>query len=361
VYERAEGKARSTFLSGNGPLVQVLQNALKSTVFVRDLHKFITGFGTSDRVPEQHVIVFDEAQRAWDAEYMFSKKGVAQSEPELLVQIADQLPGWAALVGLVGTGQAIYSGEEGGLPLWRSAFAEAREPWEIYCSPAVAESFAGLDVTLCPQLELEIPLRARRGERLHDWVTALLEGRLAEAESIATALAAADYPIYVTRSLDEARTYARERYRGEPDPRYGLLASSHARNLETYGVDNTWFGTRRINVGKWFNAAPSDPVSCCSLDSVVTEFQCQGLELDLPIVCWGTDLSWQGNGWQLAPRRRQYPIAEPETLLRNTYRVLLTRGRDGLLIWVPPDGALEETARALAIAGAIANWPQILA
>lgn len=361
VYERTEGKARSTFLSGNGPLVQVLQDALKSRVFVRDLHKFITSFGTSDRVPDQHVIVFDEAQRAWDADYMLAKKGLAHSEPELLVAIAERLPEWAALVGLVGTGQSIYSGEEGGLPLWRVAFAESGEAWEVYCPPSVAAAFEGLEVKIRPELELDVPLRARRGEHLHDWVSALLDGRLGDAEAIATELATADYPIYMTRDLNEAKEYARERYRGEPDPRFGLLASSHARNLETHGVDNTWLGTKSTNVAKWFNAPQSDPKSCCSLDRVVTEFQCQGLELDLPILCWGNDLAWQGNSWVLSPRRRQHRIEDPEALLRNTYRVLLTRGRDGLVVWVPPDAFLDETAAAVKVAGAIADWPEVRA
>ena len=357
VYERSNGKALSTFLSGNGPLVAVLQDALKSTVFVRDLHKFITSYGSSSRVPEQHVLVFDEAQRAWDSGYMFKQKGIAHSEPELLVAIAGRLAGWAALVGLVGTGQAIYSGEEGGLPLWREALATGADDWEIFCPPSIADHFSDLDVFVHPELELQVPLRARRGERLHQWVTAVLDGRLREADSEADALRKADYPIYVTRDLEEAKEYAEERYRNEPDRRFGLVASSHANNLEDHGVDNTWFATRRTNVAKWFNEPRRDSRSCCALTGPVTEFQCQGLELDLPIVCWGDDLLWSHNDWLLRPRRRRYPIEDPETLLRNTYRVLLTRGRDALIIWVPGDTRLDETARALEVAGATADWP----
>lgn len=270
VYERAEGKPQSTFLSGNGPLVAVLQDALKSRVFVRDLHKFISSYGASTRVPEQHLLVFDEAQRAWDSGYMFKQKGVAHSEPELLVRIAERLPGWASLVGLVGTGQEIYSGEEGGLPLWREALAAAEESWEVFCPPEVAGSFEGLDVRVHDELELRVSLRSRQAERLHDWVAAVLEARIAYADSVALGLAQSDYPLYITRSLADAGDYARERYRGEDDLRYGLLASSHANNLEKHGVDNSWQGTRRTNFAKWYNAAPNDPQSCCALTEPVT-------------------------------------------------------------------------------------------
>ena len=361
VYERADAKATSTFLSGNGPLVQVLQDALGSGVFVRDLHKFITSYGKTARVPDQHVLVFDEAQRAWDSGYMFQKKGVPHSEPELLVGIADRLPSWATLIGLVGTGQAIYSGEEGGMPLWREAAAASEEPWEVFCPPELTEIFRGLDVTVVDDLDLGISLRSRQAEDLHEWVAAVLAGDLSAAESIASKEWRASFPLYLTRNLDEAREYARERYSNEPDPRYGLLASSHATNLEQLGIDNSWITTSRMKLARWYNAPPDDALSCCSLTQPVTEFSCQGLELDLPIVCWGNDARWVGNGWAYQPKRRQYPITDPIGLLRNTYRVLLTRGRDGLLIWVPPTAEMDETARALELAGVAGDWQRQIA
>ena len=353
VYERAEAKAGSTFLSGNGPLVKVLQDALHSTVFVRDLHKFITGFGMTDRVPEQQLIVFDEAQRAWDSQYMLEKKHINHSEPELLLSIGERLPDWVTLVGLVGTGQSIYSGEEGGMALWREALDRVdTNSWEIFCPPTILDHFADVAPHVSPALELVVPLRSRQAEQLAEWVDLLLRGKLGAAEAIAESLRQADFPVYVTRDLEAAKEYARTRYEGEPDPRYGLLATSHARNLERHGVDNSWLATSRMNVPKWFNAPPADPKSCCALNQPVTEFDCQGLEIDLPIVCWGDDAIWQQDGWVLRPRRRKYPIERPEELLVNSYRVLLTRGRDGLVIWVPPERELDETAEALAIVGA---------
>jgi hypothetical protein len=196
-------------------------------------------------VPEQHVLVFDEAQRAWDSGYMFQKKGIVHSEPELLVGIADRLPGWAALVGLVGTGQAIYSGEEGGMPLWRDAIGSSSEDWEIFCPPELAEVFSG-SATAIGDLDLGLSLRSRQAANLHEWVAALLAGELGVAEAIASGEWRQTFPLYLTRELDEAREYARERYSNDPDARYGLLASSHANNLEELGVNNSWIATSRV-------------------------------------------------------------------------------------------------------------------
>ena len=109
--------------------------------------------------------------------------------------------------------------------------------------------------------------------------------------------------------------------------------------------------TKNVKKGRWFNAPPEDPLSCCALEAVVTEFGCQGLELDLPIVCWGSDHRWDSGHWQLSPTRRRDPVDDPVTLLRNAYRVLLTRGRDGLVIFVPPDRELDETFDVLQDAG----------
>jgi DUF2075 family protein/ferredoxin-NADP reductase len=360
VHEQSVERATSTFLSGNGPLVQVLQDALKSQVFVRDLHKFITSYGLTERVPDQQLIVFDEAQRAWDSGYMFRKKGVAHSEPELLLRIGERLPSWASLVGLVGTGQSIYSGEEGGMALWRQALDSLdSSQWEIFCPPSLASYFEGLDCEVLSDLELLVPLRSRQAEQLAVWAGATLAGEITNAESFAGSLRDADFPLYVTRDLEAAKQYARERYSGEPDARYGLVATSHAKNLEALGVNNSWIVTSRMNIAKWFNAPSDDPKSCCALTQPVTEFGCQGLELDLPILCWGDDMVWIENEWDLRPKRRQYPIEEPKELLRNAYRVLLTRGRDGLIIWVPPDQALDETADVLTLAGAARDFERL--
>jgi hypothetical protein len=353
VYERTGTTATATFLSGNGPLVAVLQDALKSRVFVRDLHKFITSYGQTTKVPEQHVLVFDEAQRAWDREYMHHKRGVPKSEPELLTAIGERLPGWAALVGLVGDGQEIHSGEEAGLGQWREALLppSASERWQVHCAPRLVDDFSDLDVTTHDQLDLTISLRTKRAEHLHDWVARVLNGSPALANPLAQRIQAQAYPMYLTRDLDAAKGYVRAMLGEAPEWRTGLLASSHAKLLPKYGIDNGFMATSRMNIAKWFNAPTDDPKSSNALTQPVTEFGCQGLELDLPILCWGEDYRWQGDQWHKTPIRRKYRQDDPEELLRNAYRVLLTRGREGLVIYLPDDPRLDLTEMVLLAAG----------
>jgi len=355
VHERTEKHGRATFLSGNGPLVQVLQDALQSRVFVRDLHAFIKTYALNlkPKTPDEHVIVFDEAQRAWDSAYMNEKKGIERSEPDLLIEIGERIEDWAALVGLVGEGQEIHSGEESGISQWGVAAStpNAKKKWVVHCPPKLVTTFTNLDVVPHEELDLNVTLRSRRAEDLHNWVQLLLEGSLVLAHKQSLKVHDQRYQIYLTRDLDGAKRYARLRYEDEFSRRYGLLASSHAKSLLKFGVDNTYQATSTMNVAKWYNAPASDQKSSNSLNQPVTEFGCQGLELDLPIVCWGDDYLWTGSSWKLKPINRRYPQEDPLTLLRNTYRVLMTRGRDGLVIFLPDEERFNQTEVALLAAG----------
>ncbi len=353
VYERVSRESGATFLSGNGPLVEVLQDALRSRTFVRDLHAFVRTYGLGSRAPREHVIVFDEAQRAWDRAYMNAKRRVPKGEPEILIEVGEKVAGWATLVGLVGEGQEIYSGEEGGLHQWAEAVRPptARQSWRVHCAPRLAVDFQESSPTTHKALDLTLSLRSRRAEQLHAWVSNLLEGGLPFSARLATRMHEEAYPLYVTRDLQEAKSYVRLRYEGDNGKKYGLLSSSHARILPKYGVDNGWLPTSRLNIAKWYNAPATEPESCCSLTATVTEFACQGLELDLPIICWGEDYAWTGTGWRLTPIRRRYAQQNPEQLLKNTYRVLLTRGRDGLVVFLPSATTLDLTEHALLAAG----------
>lgn len=351
VYEHADDHAPASFLSGNGPLVEVLQDALESRVFVRDLHAYIRNHGLNGRDPEHNVVVFDEAQRAWDARYMEFKRGVGRSEPDLLLDAGTRMPGWSAMVGLVGDGQEIYSGEEGGLEQWREAVEAAAGDWEVHCPPRLADSFSGLPVVTHDELDLTISLRSRRAEKLHLWVSSLLGGDLDAAALLAEEIRRDAFPMWLSRDLDAVEDYAVERYEGEDDRLYGLVASSHAKNLADLGIDNTFQGTKRTKIARWFNDPPSSDLSGAALERPITEFQCQGLELDLPIVCWGDDVAWREGEWNLRPINRRYPQDDPDALLINSYRVLLTRGRDGLLVFVPPQPGLDDTAAVLERAG----------
>jgi DUF2075 family protein len=355
VYERSETAGRGILLSGNAPLVEVLQHALESRAFVRDLHAFIRTYGINGRTPAERIVVFDEAQRAWDADYMYYKRGIARSEPDLLVEAGGRIPDWAVLVGLIGQGQEIFSGEEAGIGEWREAVLRSGSDWRVHVPPALAGTFEDCQVQAEEKLELTIPLRSRRAQLLDDWVNHLLQGNVTLAARVAARLSAhrAAFPMYLTRDLDSAKAYARLRYAGEPDKRYGLLVKAYAKVPREYGVDSHYQAQQKLKLGPWFNESPNHPLSCCQLEAAVTEFQVQGLEVDLPIVCWGENLLWTGTAWRRRPARARFPQQNPDQLLVNGYRVLLTRGRDALLIWLPPEGDFNLTEQALLAAGVV--------
>jgi hypothetical protein len=373
IVTRGARGAPAAFLSGNGPLVTVLRYAISGRrgersaerrVFVRDMHAFIREHAFVDpaSAPDAHVLVFDEAQRAWDAPKMrdFHLKRLkgeqleeadARSEPELLLQIAARLPDWCLVVALVGNGQEIHTGEEAGIEQWADA-ARAVGGFRLHGPEHLGGVFTGLDYTASEHLTLDTTLRSHVASDIHVWARALLDEASTERCAwIAQKLEAASFPIFITRSLEDARAYVRARYAREPDRRYGLIASSKATNLKAYDLDPTVAANYFPRIDKWFCEGMSDEKSGCRLERVASEFLCQGLELDLPIVCWGTDMFWAGDSWQMKKGRPGPLVRDPKQLRRNAYRVLLTRGRDGMVIWVPPEPELDETAAALERAG----------
>lgn len=354
VYERVKKMSNATFLSGNGPLVEVLQDALKSRVFVRDLHAYIKSYGLTQKVPSDHVIVFDEAQRAWDAGYMLSKKQVDRSEPDLLVDIGEKIPDWSALVGLVGEGQEIHAGEEAGISQWNDAVqpSSGRQTWEVHCSERLKPQFSNVKVKTYKHLDLTVSLRSHRADSLHEWVVALLAGQISEAARLAHKIQAQMFPMYLTRDLDDAKHYLEDRYDGDLQARYGIIASSKSHKLlAQYGVHSDFMATKNVRIAKWFNEPKGNPRSCCELKDVVTEFGCQGLELDFPLIAWSDDMKWSDKSWVFTKFRAKYELEDPEQIRRNAYRVLLTRGRDGFVIFVPPHSSMDETEHALLASG----------
>lgn len=361
VYESSDLIKQAVFLSGNGPLVEVLRDALKSKAFVSDLHAFIKSYGTTSKIPKQHVIVFDEAQRAWDSSYMMLKKAVPFSEPELLVSIGEKIPGWATLVGLIGHGQEIHTGEEAGIEGWLAALKSkhATSEWKIYAPPRFSKAFPGQNVIEYDELDLDRTLRSKQAEEMHSWVENLLQGELSKASVIAQRIWMQNFPIFITRDLEEAKQYISERFRGEEGKRYGILASSKDRILTQYGIKNDFHSTKMVKNAKWYNNNLGEPGSCCNFEDTVTEFGCQGLELDMAIVAWGNDYLWNGDSWELRKMRTQIPQENPHQLRLNSYRVLLTRSREGVIIFIPPKSEFDQTEHALLAAGARIFTPQI--
>lgn len=349
-FTNNEGERPAVFLSGNGPLVAVLQDALKSRVFVQDVHNFLMQYGGSaKRRPEEHIWVYDEAQRAWDADKVKGKRDHDLSEHQDFVNLGMRMPDWAMLVGLIGEGQEIHLGEEGGLQLWNEAIAKSGGRWVIHCPSHIAHLFPDQEVVVDDVLNLSTSLRSHVAGELHEWVGELLQGHLLKAEMLSRSIRGAHFNLYVTRDLADAKQYVRARYADDPDKRYGLLASSKAKILPSFGVDASWQATRRMRPARWYNDAPTALGSCCQLLTVATEFQCQGLELDFPIVCWDKDLVWRAGLWESLVGRSA--AKDPHQLRLNSYRVLLTRGRDGMVIYVPPIDALNATHEALIQAG----------
>lgn len=353
VYESSSYQADSIFLSGNGPLVEVLRDALENKSFVKDLHSFIKSYGTTKKIPSQHVIVFDEAQRAWDAKYMELKNDVPYSEPELLIKIGEKLPDWANLVGLIGQGQEIYSGEEAGIAGWNQAIqsTNAQHKWNVYAPAKFKNEFTNANVTIVNELDLNKSLRSRCAEDLHEWVSETLNGKLAQASKISQNIFAQGFQIYITRDLEVAKTYVRERYANAPESRFGLLASSKDRLLRNFGIKNDFHDVKQVKKAKWYNSPAGEKFSSNNLEDVITEFDCQGLEVDCAIVCWGNDYLWNGSEWEIRKMRSQYKQEDPMNLRKNSYRVLLTRSRDEMVIYIPEDEKFDKTELALLAAG----------
>lgn len=347
-----DSKRAAVFLSGNGPLVKVLQHALKSSVFVQDVHGFLKTYGGSaQRQPEEHIWVYDEAQRAWDAERVRGKRGHGASEPEDFLRLGCRTDRWAMIVGLIGEGQEIHLGEEAGLGQWNDAIASAGGRWIVHCPSKLGQLFtAATTVVARDELDLTTSLRSHLAVDVQTWVRQLLDGNLADAAKTAASVRRAGFDMYVTRDLDAAKAYVRERYVSEGDKRFGLLASSKAKNLEQYGVPNGYNFTKNLKEGPWYTDPSDSKYSCCQLHDVVTEFACQGLELDFPIVAWGSDLTWDSLRWMSSPQPRSR-AHNPHRLRVNSYRVLLSRGRDGFAVFVPDEFQMENSYMALCEAG----------
>ena len=364
---RSENKdgEHATFLSGNGPLVDVLREALTrdyrartrskaSTAgrsveaFIQNIHHFRDEYVRSDAVPSDHVVIFDEAQRAWSrtqaSKFMQQKRGLAdfsQSEPEFLLGVMDRHPDWCTVVCLVGGGQEINVGEAG-LSEWMAALRDRFPQWRVHASQQIcqpdydlnndARAFIAEDrVSLSEDLHLAVSMRSFRAETVSDFISHLLNGDSDAARRAALKLDR--YPIRLTRDLNIARDWLRQQARGSE--RYGLMASSGALRLKPEGVHVK----AGIDPPNWFLNDRSDVRSSYYLEDVASEFDVQGLELDWTAVCWDADLrfvdgEWQGfnfkgTKWQSVNDRFR------RLYLKNAYRVILTRARQGMVIFVP--------------------------
>ena len=326
---------RGQFLSGNGPLVEVIQYVLKNTTFVGELKKFKSEYINNDRLPHTNLVVFDEAQRLWDAQ---KNQRYGMSEPECIVSVACKDTNPCHYVALVGEGQEIYIGEEVGVSLWCDAIKNSTEAWIIFCPPALEKHFqflGGDRVRVNSLLNLDQSLRTHSANLYPKWVEGILSGN-PNAE-LARQVDQEGFYICITRDLEKAQRYCRKRYQ-QTAKKYGLLSSSV--NIPI----------NRQPLGPWFHDEVSSDKSCCNFKRMISEFDCQGLELDMPVLVWAQDLLFHDNKWNL--HKGNEKAQNPFQMKCNSYRVLMTRGRDGIIVYFPPESSFDETYSYFQNAGA---------
>jgi DUF2075 family protein len=368
---------QASFLSGNAPLVKVLQEALKRDARsrgraavrsvasrIRGVHRFIKDSYGNSHIPADRLIVFDEAQRAWTAAKNMKIFGRNASEPEMALEIMGRHHGWAVIIALVGGGQEIHGGEAG-LAAWGDAISRHPE-WEVVTSPeaisggpSVAGSRLFRDGVAPPvglstdsSLHLKVSKRSHGSEVTASWVNAVLDGQ----PDFANEKAAAGLPIYLTRNLQAARQWLEAH--SATNRRVGLVASSGATRLRAEGVEPPTFDfLKGIDYVKWFLEPAGDYRSSNQLEVALSEFEMQGLEIDVAGLLWGGDLIFP-NKRVLARKLRgrdwcevggigdpQASADDPRTRIQNKYRVLLTRFRKGMVIFVPKGSPDDSTRR----------------
>jgi len=370
----------SVFLSGNGPLVKILREALardkirrgdesgerikigkaRSEVkaFIQNVHEFRDECLRDPNPPKENVTLVDEAQRAWNVEqtssFMRRKKdtpGFKHSEPEFLISCLDRQPDWAVIVCLVGGGQEINTGEAG-IGEWIESLNRSFHDWHIYISPHLTDSEYGSEyflrqlsaqqyVEYKEELHLAVSMRSFRAEHVSLLVKQLLDLYIEEAQKILGKVKE-KYPIVITRDLSKAKQWLKKQARGSE--RYGIVVSSQAERLKPHAIDVK----SPMDPIHWFLDDKQDVRSSYYLEDVATEFHIQGLELDWVCVTWDADFRYSKKGWEHwsfnGNRWKHINKEERKNYLKNAYRVLLTRARQGMVI-VIPQGDSEDPTR----------------
>jgi len=374
-----ENDLTSVFLSGNGPLVAILREALtrdkykrekefgkkvrkgeimsEVKMFIQNVHNFRDESLKDNQPPFEHVAIFDEAQRAWDlvqtANFMLRKKNRPNfniSEPEFLVSCMDRHRDWAVIVCLVGGGQEINIGEAG-ISEWIESLNRSFPEWQVYVSDKLTDSeyAAGKAleilethkyVTTNPSLHLSVSLRSFRAEHLALLIKNLLDLNIDDAKRNYEMLKN-KYPIVLTRDISKAKNWLKEKARGTE--RYGMIVSSQAIRLKPYAIDVK----SPMDPIHWFLDDKDDIRSSYYLEDVATEFQVQGLELDWACIAWDGDFRYSSSGWKyhsfVGSKWNNINKEARRLYLKNAYRVLLTRARQGMVIVVPQGDSEDHT------------------
>lgn len=376
---KADEDEHAVFLSGNGPLVDVLREALtrdsvkiskendqaiskdeakrKTNAFIQNIHHFRDEYLKYDIKPTEKVVVFDEAQRAWTknqvSSFMKRKKGIedfAMSEPEFLIDVMNRHDDWCTIVCLIGGGQEINTGEAG-LEEWINAFQSKYQNWEIHYSDLIANSpnyiktntqrdWLKENAISETELHLAVSVRSFRSEKLAAFVHEFLELNKENAKRLFQEIKN-DFPIYITRDLNTAKNWVRKMAKGTE--RIGVIASSGARRLRPIGIDVK----NDTSAPNWFLNNKEDIRSSNFLEDVATEFDIQGLEIDYSCLIWGANFHIKGGKWKCQNFKGTKWMNIHQDIskgyLKNTHRVLLTRARQGMIIHLPEGSELDHT------------------
>ena len=264
------------------------------------------------------------------------------SEPEFLIDVMDRHEDWCTIICLIGGGQEINTGEAG-LEEWILAFKKHYQNWEIHYSNVIVENenylkqkelIEWLKNNASSQLHLHLStsVRSFRSEKMSELIESILSINLVKAKEIYNSIEN-KFPIRITRDIKKARNWLRSVQKGTE--RIGIIASSGARRLKSQGLDVK----NNIDPANWILKYKNDVRSSNFLENVATEFEIQGLEIDFTCLAWGAnfflkDSHWKykrfsGTKWQTIRKE-----IDKEYLL-NTYRVLLTRARQGMVIYMP--------------------------
>ena len=368
---------KSVFVTGNAPLVDVLHLALKNsykeknaanqlkipsgykrahvkqlidlaTFSIEKAHRFLKTRSSNATRGDETLVIFDEAQRTYLKGRSVADKKLSKDEAQLVIETLerDHKGQGLAVVCLLGHNQAINTGESG-ISSWFRA-TENVPGWSFQISdttlnlPNLFEQTTELDKwkTHNKRLNLEYghldhSLRFYKNREIEQWADKVIIQDQQAAEELAEKLKKEDSSIYITRNLKRATEWARRHRTG--NERAGLIASSQARRLIAEGIHVLPQSDSKI--AHWMLAPSGDIRSSNMLEYAQNQFQIQGLELDYTILCWDADFRYTDGQWQAhkisgAGWQKQKKDAELE-FRKNSYRVLLTRARKGMIIFVP--------------------------
>lgn len=373
----SEDDRHAVFLSGNGPLVEVLREALardqvvrkvvstkaqairKVEPIIQNIHHFRDEYlDNTDAAPKDKVVIFDEAQRAWNtnstSKFMSQKRGQVdfnQSEPEFLIGVMNRHKDWCVIIALIGGGQEINTGEAG-LDGWLEALTRRFKDWDIYASDKLTQTeYAGGEINFSdvahyfpePDLHLATSMRSFKAERMSRMVHHLIHNEPHNA--FETYQEFKDkFPIKITRDFNTAKAWIKTKARANETK--GLIASSGAIRLKPEGL----FVKNNLQAADWFLNSCDDIRSCHFLEDVATEFDIQGLEIDWSLLGWDADYRYsngQFEHWKFSGSSwKKLHQKDTKKYLENTYRVLLTRARQGIVVFVPFGDSEDVTRRS---------------